>query len=353
MAQSAAGRIETNDRANGEEAAAARRRTLTCAAIAVATALVLSIAQNIAVATFFPRTSRLATSFSTAYLRRELSALAATPGQTVFLGDSILWGFRLPPRDTAVAVLDERGCACRNLAYKHAGPANFYALVRILQGYGIRPRAVVIEVNREVFSPDTAGYRSLAGPVAQLSAPFVTAEDRATFVSARAGLHAQLDRALASLSLLYAMRLDIREAIYGDNDPAPPPLDPQLGRLLYDLPQLDEKNVSVRYLEKTVALLRAAGTPVVAFLVPVNHAAIDGLVDRARFRANSRYLEGVLARGGAHVLDLESSFTAGEFVDEAHLNAQGQRRLASILANALRETVGEVTRPENRTGYGR
>ena len=181
----------------------------------------------------------------------------------------------------------------------------------------------------------------------------MTAEDRATFVSARAGLHAQLDRALASLSLLYAMRLDIREAIYGDNDPAPPPLDPQLGRLLYDLPQLDEKNVSVRYLEKTEPCCVLPVRPSSPSGAGQQDHAIDGLVDRARFRANSRYLEGVLARGGAHVLDLESGFTAGEFVDEAHLNAQGQRRLASILANALRETVGEVTRPENRIGYGR
>ena len=331
----------------GERASDSRRfgaTFLMCGGIAVAAAAMLVFAQNVLLARFFPHMSRLATGFSPAYLQRELSALAAEPGQILFLGDSVVWGFRLQPQETAVSLLAAQGCACRNLAYKHGSPANYYALVRVLQGHGVRPRAVVIEVNRADFSPESSGYRSLAGAVAQFAEPYLDANDRATLLSPRKGNRAKVDRVLGSMSVLYAMRLDIHEAMYGDNDPKPPPLTAELRRRIFDLPGLDETNVSVRYLKKTLEALRGAKTPVVAFLVPINHAALDAYVDRARYAHNSLYLKRLLARGGARVVDLDASFGASEFVDEAHLSAQGQARLASILAAELRRTVGDVTR---------
>jgi hypothetical protein len=312
------------------------RTTFVCGVIAIGAAIVTVWLQNVLLARFFPQMSRLATEFSPAYFRREVDSLGADPARVVFLGDSIVWGFRLPPEATAVSLLRAGGCACVNLAYKHGSPSNYYALVRILQAYRVRPRAVVVEVNRAGFSPVSSGYRTLAGSVARLAEPLLDQEDRLVLRSEPEGARAKLDRALASVSLLYAMRLDIHEALYGDNDPDPPPLGPVLIRRIFDLPPLDRSNVSVRYLEKTLAALGRADTPVLAFMVPINHAALDAYVDRVRYRRNSAYIDALLERGGAHVLNLDSAFPAGEFVDEAHLNASGQRRLASIIADSLR-----------------
>lgn len=303
------------------------RRVVACAALAVTTAIATIALLNVAVATYFPPTNRLGTSFSPEDVRREIAAIAGSPGQTVFFGDSLLWGFQIAPQETAVAVLASEGCACRNLAYKHGSPPNYYALVRALQGYGARPRAVVIEVNRELFSRKTGGYRKVADSVADVSAPFLTADDRAALDIPQATLRSKFDRLLGSISLLYAKRVDIHIAIYGDTIA---PFSADLIRRLYDLPALDDSNVSVRYLEKTLDLLHAAGTPVVAFLVPINHAAIDPHVDLSKYRRNSVYIERMLERHGARVVDLDSSFSAGEFVDEQHLTPAGQRRLASI-----------------------
>jgi hypothetical protein len=310
---------------------------LACAAIAVLTVLASVFAQNVLIARFFPHMSRLATQFSPAYLRRELGWLGQGSRRTVFLGDSIVWGFRLPPEAAAVSLLRSAGCACVNLAYKHGSPANYYALARLLQAHGVRPAAVVIEVNRADFSPDSSGYRTLGGSVAQLAGPLLDESDRQTLRSEPGGARARIDRALSSFSLLYAMRLDIHEAMYGDNDPDPPRLTPALIRRIFDLPALGGTNVSVRYLTKTLDTLRAAGTPVLAFLVPMNHGALDPYVDRGTYRNNSAYLRRLLERGGARVLDFDSAFPSGEFVDEAHLNASGQRRLAVLLGAALRK----------------
>jgi len=235
--------------------------------------------------------SRLATEFSPTYFRRELDSLDSDPARVVFLGDSIVWGFRLPPEATAVSLLRAAGCSCVNFAYKHGSPSNYYALVRILQAHGVRPRTVVIEVNRADFSPGSSGYRTLAGSVARLAEPLLDREDRVVLGAEPEGGRARLDHALALISVLYAMRLDVREALYGDNDADPPPLTPVLIRRIFDLPALDRHNVSVRYLAKTLDALRRADTPVLAFMVPINHAALDTYVDRVLYRRNSEYIK--------------------------------------------------------------
>jgi hypothetical protein len=43
----------------------------------------------------------------------------------------------------------------------------------------------------------------------------------------------------------------------------------------------------------------------------------------------------MLAREGARVLDLDSAFPAGDFIDNAHLTPAGQRRLAAVLGREL------------------
>ncbi len=313
------------------------RRALESAAIVLAVAIVLVAAQNAAIGAFFPRLERLTTDFSPAYLRRELGRLAAEPGPIVFLGDSVVWGYHLAPQQTAVAVLSSRGCACRNLAFKSGSPPNYYAVVRLLEAARARPKAVVLEINQKVFSEADPAYQKLHPAVADLAAPLLTPDDRAALAVAPAGggLAAALDRALEPLSLLYAMRSDVRETLYGDAAEPAQPVTAEMFQASYDLTPLGPKNAGVHFLTKTLDALRAQRIPCVAFLTPANHALLHEYIDNAEYRENGAFLRRLLELHGARVVDLDAAFPAREFIDNDHLTAAGQRRLASALSPVL------------------
>lgn len=309
-------------------------------AIVVAAFMAAVSAQNVAIGAYVSHLSRSATDFSAAYLRRKLKSVAAAPPQMLFLGDSVLWGYGLQPSQTAVAILSAHGCACVNLAFKTGSPPNYYALVRLLQESRVRPRAIVLEINQRVFSPADDSYSSLHPAIAEVSAPLLTPGDRATLATPPPvdGIAPRLDRLLSSLWLPYAMRTDIRETWFGEADSAPVVhLTADLFLGTYDLSPLDEHNVGVRYLQKTADLLRFERIPVLAFMTPTNHALLHKIIDNAGYRANGAFLQRLLERRGIRVLNLDIAFPAEEFLDNAHLTAAGQRRLASILAKGLEQ----------------
>jgi len=325
----------------GQRTAARRRRAaLICLLVALATAAALLLLQNIAIAAYFPRLSRLTTDFSAAYLQRELKVMAVRQPQAIFLGDSVLWGYALPPRQTAIAILSSHGCTCRNLSFKSGNPANDYFLARLFVASGIRPKAVVLELNQAVFNEADDYYRTLAPGVASLSGAFLTPEDRASLTltadQSENRVPAWLDRTLSGLSLLYAMRSDIRAVLYGDTEPsARPRLRPELFEGTYNLLPLNDKNIGVRYLKATADSLRQARIPLVAFLTPTNHALLHDYIDNPRYRANGAYIAGIVERRGGRVMNLDAAFPQSEFIDDTHLTAAGQRRLADALAAAL------------------
>ncbi|HWT05272.1 MAG TPA: hypothetical protein VN224_05905 [Xanthomonadales bacterium] len=314
-------------------------RALAATAIVVAVALAIVAAQNVAVATYVPHLGRLATDFSPAFLRREVDALAVRPHDAVFFGDSVLWGYRLPADRTAVAILAARGCACTNLAFKSGNPPNDYALARVFHASGVRPRVVVVEVNQKVFNEADPEYRTLHPGVAALADAYLTSADRALLDVPRAsdGIRGRLDGALARVWLLYAMRADIREMLYHDGDPPAPRVTAAMYEGTYDLSPLTASNTGVRYLERTVESLRADGIPVVAFLTPTNHALLHDYVDSPQYAANGAFLRRLLQRDGARVADLDRVFPAREFIDNDHLTAAGQRRLAAFLERLLHQ----------------
>jgi hypothetical protein len=307
--------------------------------VALAVAVGVVIAQNVALQAYFPHLTRLTTDFSPEYLKRELYSIAAPPrAQTIFFGDSVLWGYRLQADQTAISILARNGCACRNLAFKSGSAPNYYALARLFAAIGVHPKVVVIEVNQRAFNPMDNAYRALHPAIAVLADPLLTPVDRATLglPPAKVGLGGQLDRAFARLSALYAMRSDIRETLYGDDIGAPlPHPSAALFDGAYDLTPLSEKNVGVRYLEKTADLLRRAGIPVIAFMTPTNHALLRDLIDTPEYTENGVYLRRLLERRGARVLDLDTAFPGQDFFDNAHLRPAGQQRLAAILQKAL------------------
>ncbi|HZO95367.1 MAG TPA: hypothetical protein VFB22_16585 [Candidatus Baltobacteraceae bacterium] len=318
----------------GRSASASRTAVMRMTALVVAVALLTFLLENVLVGALLPNLPRLTSDFSATYLRREMRRLAAAPPRTLFFGDSVLWGYRIAPSQTAVAVLRAEGCACENLSLKSGSPPNYDAMIRIALGSGVRPREAVIEINQKAFNAADPGFVKLHPALAQLGVPYFTAAERREL-----GLEPGTDayppawtRALDRLSLVYAMRTDIRGALYGDVDAAPPtPITADMLEGTYDLSPLSEANAGIRYLSRAVDALRAHGIPVVAFLTPTNHRLLHDYIDVPAYRANGAYLRRLLERHGARVLDLDARFAAGEFIDEAHLTPAGQRHLARLL----------------------
>jgi hypothetical protein len=307
---------------------------LRSAAFVLGVAVVVVLAQNYAVQAYFPRLARVNADFSPAYLQRELRGMSAAPPQVVFLGDSVLWGFALEPRQTAVSILRARGCDCRNLAFKAGSPPNYYALVRLMEHAGVHPKLVVLEVNQGVLTKANRAYATLHPALAELAAPLLSDGDRTALgVPAPGGFTAALDRIASGAWGLYAMRADIKELL----DPAPdavPAKPPAADTFFaeYDLTPLGESNVGVRYLEKTADALRADGTPVLAIMTPTNHDLLHDYIDGPEYRANLSYLERLLESRGARVADLDAAFRGRDFFDNAHLKPAAQVRLATMIA---------------------
>ena len=285
---------------------------------------------------------RLPTDFSGAYLRRELNTIEVAPAQTIFIGDSVLWGYGIEGDATAVALLKARGCRCVNLAFKSGNPPNDYFMARLLLAADIRPAVVVIDVNQAVLNESDAYYQSLHPTIAEMSAPLLSASDRArlSVPDAPPKTQQQVDRILSRISSLYAMRADIREALRGNDDKSLNlRMTPGLFEGTYDLSPLTENNVGVHYLEQTVALLHRDGIRVVAFLTPTNHALLRKYIDNAHYTRNSDFLKRTLRQHGAIVMDFDRALPGVEFIDNAHLTSDGQRRLAALLAAALRKVA--------------
>jgi hypothetical protein len=312
-------------------------------------AVVYGAIENALIAARLADLPRLTTDFSPAYLQRRIRSLAAAPQTTVVFGDSVLWGYRIQPQQNAIALLRARGLRLENLAFKGSSPPNYFALLSTMHAYGVKPAALLVEVNDKVFNPEDDAYHKLNASVAALARPSLAAADLTNLAlpPAPAGPAAVFDGALKSVWLTYAMRADIRETLFGDADAPPPKPTPDLYEGTYDLTPLDEKNLGMLYLDKTVDLARSMGVPVIAFLTPTNHALLHDYIDSPEYGANIRFIGRELTRRGAHVIDLDRAFPTSDFLDNSHLTPAGQQRLAGILAGTLTASLG---RDGGRTG---
>ncbi len=304
----------------------------------VMTAAAVLLAENLVVLSFFPSLSRVNADFSSAYLRRELQGMAASSPRAIFLGDSVLWGFRLKPEQAAVSLLAARGCRCINLSFKGSSPPNYYALTKLLLRYGAKPRLVVLEIDQRVLNPMNGAYRTLHPAVAELVMPMMPLADRKALRLLPIGDNParKIEQIAAVLLPLYAMRADIRETLDPPPEPAivaHPNADMFVGE--YDLSPLSDANVGVRYLEKTVDALRAARVPTLAFMTPTNHTLLHEYIDGPDYRNNLLFLKRLLERRGVRVMNFDEAFSAPDFYDYAHLRASAQVRLAALLEKEL------------------
>lgn len=322
---------------------------------ALLTAAAILFVIDFGVRAAFPILPRLGDNFSAAYLRRAI-APAAIDGRTVFMGDSALWGYKLAPAQAAVTLLRDRGMPAVNLSYEGGSTPNTYALLKLIFAAGAKPRAVVFNVNSKEFNAADSAYQTLYPAVEQLAWPLFDARDRALLAHKQSdGLDARIDRSLGRFWALYGLRVDVREQLFGSVDAATalanlqhrlsgeaqreadahrPTPDRFLGT--YDLEPLDESNVGVAFLERTLDLLRERHVPAYAILTPTNHALLHDYIDVPEYRRNLSYLAAIAARRGARVLDYDRAFAPAEFIDNDHLTAGGNAKLATMLRRDVR-----------------
>jgi hypothetical protein len=327
---------------------------LLCTTIAVFIAL-LALLDTLVGATF-PNLPRLTSNFSTAYLHREMIYLTHQPARVVITGDSVLWGYRVPAHQAAISLLEQQGCPCVNLAFEGGSPANTYALLRLLLAFGVRPERFVFNVNQKEFNPADSAYQRLQPALAAAVLPYLSPDEKVLLTPEpiKEDIETRIDRILSAHWKLYGMRADLRETLFGDIDAAHAVDDlvqnasgataraaaahiPTADRFegTYDLDPLDDSNVSVIFLKKTIQLLRREHIPALAILTPTNHALLHDYIDVPAYQNNLAYCRTLLAAGGVRLLDADERFPQSDFLDNDHLTISGNNRLARLLSGVL------------------
>jgi len=318
-------------------------------------AVALLVLVDLAVRAWYPKLLRFNDTFSAAYLERAV-APREIHGRIALLGDSVLWGYRLEPSQTAGSLLRSRGIPLVNLAYEGGSPPNTYALARLLQLRGARPKAVVFNVNLKEFNPADSAYRTLYPAVEQIVWNDLSSADRSLLKRTRSDtVDAHIDAFFDRVWALYGLRVDIRERLFGAVDASTALVNaqhvasgeaereakahrPTAERFMatYDLEPIDASNTGVIFLRKALDLLRAERIPVLVILTPTNHGLLKEFIDGPEYDANRVFLDKIARDSGAQVLDYDRSFAQADFIDNDHLTAEGNKKLADLLAPALR-----------------
>lgn len=316
--------------------------------------LAVVAATDFAVRVYLPHFARLKDNFSGAYLVREIDS-DDIRSKTVFMGDSVLWGYGLPEDDAALSRLEAQGLPVENLAFEGGSTANTYALLKLILSRPRRPRAVVFNVNLKEFNSADSAYQTLYPALERLAWPLLTIKERDLLKQTQIPSFDQnADIMLSEVWALYGMRSDVREALFNDVDAASavknalrnvsgenfrakqihrPTPDKFFGT--YDLSPLDNSNVEVVFLRKTVSLLHAERIPAFVILTPQNHTLLHDYIDTPEYRAQLTYVAAIAKASELHVVNLDHAFSARDFIDNDHLTAAGNERLAVILSGMV------------------
>jgi lysophospholipase L1-like esterase len=321
--------------------------------VAVYTLAVLLLGTDLVLRAVFPHFLRLTDNFSSMYLQREVALVARDPSAIVVLGDSALWGYRVPADEAAITQLRAGGCDCRNLSFEGGSPANTYAMLRLLTASDSKPKLVVFNVNQKEFNPADSAYQTIHPSVETLAWPLLTAGERAGLTSHPPhDWNGVVDAVISRWWALYGLRSDMREALFGDVDAVHAVqtfIEDRTGARAraaqqhtatadrfegtYDLTPLagESDNVSVAFLRRVGQLARTQHLRMVALLTPTNHALLHEYIDTPAYSANLSYTKRLLQGYGIVVVDLDRAIPAGEFLDNDHLTQAGNQRLAAIL----------------------
>jgi hypothetical protein len=318
--------------------------------ISASVTLLLLVLTDLALSAWQRWPVRLPEHFSSSYLQR-YATQSGLGSSLVVLGDSELWGFGVAPRDSPVALLAHGLTTSRvtNLAYEAETPINADFMLRYLLSRGVRPRAVVVELNPAAFNETAVAYDTLNAALAELSVPtLVEPFDRGKLNPAllRAVPAAdQLDRFVSDHWLLYGARVDLHQALFGDADLASalhrriePLLQPAARpratayAATYDLTPLDADNVSYAYAGHLFRTLAAQRIPALVVLPPVNHALLHPYIDNAAYDDNLRRIARLATANHLTVVNDDRLLEARYFLDNTHVNRAGAQRFAQALA---------------------
>jgi len=323
------------------------------AKVLLSMALTLALV-DIAVRLILPREPRLEDNFSAAYLQRAIRG-DGLARKTVFVGDSALWGYRVAVADAALTRLSRAGAPVENLSFEGGSVANSYALLRVLDTCGVRPKAFVFNVNLKEFNTADNQYRTLYPALEQLVWNDLSPVQRAVLAQTqKPTLDARIDRALSGVWALYGMRSDIREMLFGSADAAGAVAAVTHGlsgesaryavlhkatpnRFLgtYNLAALTDANVEVLFLRELGARLGRERIPAYAILTPTNHRLLHDYIDVPEYDAQLSLVRRILVAQGITVLNYDRAFASSEFLDNDHLTAAGNAHLATLLRRDL------------------
>ncbi len=326
----------------------ARRADIRVSALVTVLLLVLT---DLALAAWRTTPGRLPAHFSSGYLQRYALRDAARDGLVV-LGDSELWGFGVSPEASPVGQLarDLGAAPVENLAYEAQTPINADFVLRFLLAHGVRPRAVLLELNPATFNETSSAYDRLNPALADLALPDLLEPfdaGRLTDAQRRREITPgeRLDRFVGDHWRLYGARLDLHQALFGDADLASaiytrvePLVQPAPRRgtaayaAMYDLTPLAADNVSFAYADHLLRTLARNRIPALVVLPPINHALLHPYIDNAAYRANLARLTQLAGRYRFATLNLDGLLAAGDFLDNTHVNADGGARLARAIA---------------------
>ncbi|HVS46303.1 MAG TPA: hypothetical protein VMS32_06505 [Verrucomicrobiae bacterium] len=328
--------------------------------LCVPVALLCLLLVDVGLSFWRPAPERLPEQFSSAYLQRYVVGQRGR-SPIVFLGDSMLWGYRLRSDDAAASLLRRQFShqPIVNLSYEGGSSANTYFMLRYLLASGVRPALVVFNVNSKETNIADSAYSRLHPSLEALVTPLLSSADRKLLTLQPAptlGSHLEAD--VASVWQLYRYRTDLREALFGTDDAAGALRNwlqeltgsaalqaqahrPTTGKFLgtYDLAPLGSDNVDFTYLKKISALLRTERISAVAFLTPTNHVLLNDYIGVPEYDQKLRQLETALRQPGTTVLNLDRTMLTDEFLDNDHLTVEGNRRLAALLAPAMQSKL--------------
>jgi hypothetical protein len=274
----------------------------------------------------------------------------------VVVGDSALWGYRVEPWQAAVSILGRSALPVENFAFEGGSPANAYASLRLMQSQGVRPKAVLFNVNLKEFNAADSAYQTLYPGLEQLVWQDLTTDERALLKPTRhPSFDARADATLDSFWALYGMRADIREQLFGTPD-AVTAIRNGIERLsgeaalagaahvptpekfmgTYDLSPLSDANVEVIFLKKFVTLLEHEHIPAVAILTPTNHGLLHDYIDTPDYDSQLAFVTALMRKHGIRVLNYDRAFQPGEFFDNDHLTVEGNERLGALLRKDVR-----------------
>jgi len=285
---------------------------------------------------------------------REACASAAHAPEVLLFGDSVME--RVSRHDVdrrdlgALVAAALPALSVLKISHSAFNPVIYAALARVVAQCPRVPRVTVLPINLRCFSPQwdlhpawqfTQEIACIEAWLADSTSEIPALQDVRETAGFLADYAAQpVNYPLSGLRTVGEFRARVLEA--PGNDAARDSRARDIFIFHYTHP-LTPDHRRLTALRDTVASLMGAGTRVLAYVTPVNHAAGVRLVSDAfatSVRHNVRVLRAALAGTEIQLLDLSDALAADRFFHEdlatEHLNETGRAELAARVADAVR-----------------